>query len=104
MMTANDLKSKALAEGLETEKGKALWEAYLDLSKIENDELKLSESEKRERFDKIVKIAELVGTVLVVPVLGYVFKLHFAKSIVNFEMYNTFTTTPGKSIKDFFRW
>lgn len=65
---------------------------------------KIEDKKKEQKESKIVKYIEIAVIPASLIVLDYVFKYHFMKTVCNFEKDYTFTTTPGRSISNLFRF
>lgn len=77
----------------------------------EKASLEVSRAEKEEAFRKeearrtwIIRGVEIAAIYLIVPTADKLFKSKFAKNCMRWEEGNSFTSTPGKSIRDFFRF
>lgn len=56
------------------------------------------------RKDYILKAIEIGSAVLIVPLVDYLFKLSFAKVICEFELNDSFRSTPGRTLSSLFRF
>lgn len=83
-----------------------------DLDSEEEDRLfkqAMTALDKQNESDKTMgnigtKALEIVGLVLIVPAIDYFGKERFMKKLCTWETNQSFTTTPGRSISNFFRW
>lgn len=68
-------------------------------------ELERAESVKGEqKSNRIIKYIEIAAVPAGLLVLDYCFKWKFMKTVCNFEKDYTFTTTPGRSVSNIFRF
>lgn len=69
-------------------------------NRASEDEFKKAEARKAWIFRGI----EIAAVSVLAPVLNNIAKKGFAKMCMLWEDEHTFTSTPGKSVRDFFRW
>lgn len=93
-----ELKSRAFREAM------TALDKQFELSKLDATEREENTKLKEARNDRIIRCVEIGATVLLVPVIDYVFKNKFAERICTFEKDYTFTTTPGKTFGGLFRF
>jgi hypothetical protein len=95
---------------IEVENAKIKTEKELDVKKMEAENAKIqAENElklKRKEGirDSVIKTVEIVGIVLVTPMIGYATKKAFAQMLCLFEKDYTFTTIPGRSLSGLFKF
>jgi hypothetical protein len=102
------------------------YDRHLELVKIENAKLKVEEelevrkmeaenakieAEKELKLKRreattnsIIKGAEIIGVIIVTPIIAYKTKKAFAEMMCYFEKEYTFTTMPGRSISSWFKF
>ena len=68
------------------------------------EESKFNKSKEEQRKNDILKLIEIVAVPVGLLMLDYAFKRSFMKTVCNFEKDYTFTTTPGKSISQLFKF
>lgn len=104
-MEANKIAiATAIEMGLDTEEGRALYKMAMDgidrENRIEEQKLKKKDS----KVNAILRCIEIGGTILLVPVIDFIFKDQFAHTICNFEKDYSFTTTAGRTLGSLFRF
>lgn len=98
-----DRLEKAADENMsEEEKHAAFEEAmkatdrFVEIAKVEtNNEKKLN---------RVIKYIELLAIPAALMAVDYLFKMRYTKTVCNFEKDYTFTTTPGRSISQLFKF
>ena len=118
-ISKNDEAFQEHTEKLEAEKEKLETiereKIEIEKQKIEIEKLKMelekSNREREEEFKRaeakktwIFKGIEIAAVSVVAPVIHNVAKKGFAKMCMLWEDEHTFTSTPGKSVRDFFKW
>lgn len=86
----------------------------LDISKKEHEErlnfdkkskeVEILVREKEDKKNRIIRIIEVAAVPVSICIINIISRNRFAKKICNFEKDYTFTTTPGRSLKDVFRF
>ena len=85
-------------------------EQELEVRKIEVEnafyeaEKELKLKRKEATINAVIKGVEIVGIVVVTPMIGYATKKAFAEMMCYFEKEYTFTTMPGRSISSWFKF
>lgn len=94
----------------EVENERLAAEKELEVRKLEAENAKI-EAEKELKFKKkeaiansVIKAVEIVGVIVVAPMIGYASKKAFAQMLCLFEKDYTFTTIPGRSLSGLFRF
>lgn len=98
-----DRLEKSMDDSLEPEeKEKAFKEA---MSAVDRGlELKKQQdTEKDQKKQRWIRVVEVAAVPLVLIGAKHLSKLDFLKKVGKIEQFEVFTTTPGRSIKDFFR-
>lgn len=85
------------------ERTKALQEAKEAKRLLDQLKEETVEKKKKINWDLIVDLLK-IGVPVLVLVMDFGFKMVYMYKICNFEREGTFTTTAGKSMKDFFRF
>ena len=80
----------------------------IEISKLDTsyqEMLDRQEQSKREaKFNRILRIGELVGITIAVPIIQYCCNMRYAKLMCNFEKDYTFTTSAGRSCSRLFKF
>lgn len=80
----------------------------IELTKLENsvnEQLRKEiDSRKESKKDRIIKIVEIGCAAVVGPMIGFALNKSYAKMICGFEKDYTFTTTPGRTLSQLFRF
>ena len=109
-----------------TKEGDAAFEQAMEAAKLCADLIKIDdareEQERRREMDEekqtrdeklkaresvintVVRGVEIVGTIVLVPTLTYVFNKRLATHIGTVEQFETYTTTPGRSLGKMFKF
>mgnify|MGYP003429960475 CR=1 FL=1 len=90
-----EVRSKALKEATE------LYKIYIEEEKLEAAK---EENKKADKKRDILKYVEIAVIPVSLVVLDFAFKMSFAKTVMKWEENGITTSTPGKSISQFFRW
>ena len=100
---AKDRLEKSIDDTLEpAERAEAFKEAMSAVDRV-NETQKQQDSVKNQKKQRWVDVAVGVAVPLAVIVLKHVSKSDFLKKVCKLEEVDLLTTTPGRSIKDFFR-
>ena len=92
-----DKLEKSLKEDLDPEEREKIFkEAMLALDKDLEDE--------KTKTNGFLKMLELGGLFLLVPIGDYIARDRFAKKCMDFERTDSFTTTPGRSLSSLFKF
>lgn len=62
------------------------------------------ESTNDKKFNRVVKFIEMIAIPVALMFVDFLFKKSFTRDICNFEKDYTFTTTPGRSISQLFKF
>lgn len=99
----NDRLEKAANESMsEEEKHAAFEEAmkatdrFVEVAKVETTNEK--------KLNRVIKYIELVAIPVALMTVDYLFKMRYMKTVCNFEKDYTFTTTPGRSVSQLFKF
>ena len=79
-------------------------EIVVKLMQQSNEAKKAKKEDEHYKIDVAVKLAEIAIIGIGVPVIDIAAKNHFAKMCMQFELTDSFTTTPGRSMSSLFRW
>lgn len=69
-----------------------------------NKKVEILVREKEDKKNRIIRIIEVAAVPVGICIINIISRNRFAKKICNFEKDYTFTTTPGRSLKDVFRF
>lgn len=69
-----------------------------------NRKVEILVREKEDKKNRIIRIIEVAAVPVSICIINIISRNRFAKKICNFEKDYTFTTTPGRSLKDVFRF
>lgn len=64
---------------------------------------KIKDNDKLDKHD-VIKLIEIGGSVLLVPVIDYFVKRSFVRDVCKAEQFESFTTTAGRTIGQIFRF
>lgn len=68
-----------------------------------NDMVKNDDSRKGLKVDTVLRVATLLGTVVVAPCITYKHRVNLTEIICKLEQVDSLISTPGKSIGSWFR-
>lgn len=100
-----DRLTKALEQEADSEEKRAAFKDAMDATDRLIEMQKLESMKKDQDLGRILKYVEALALPVGLVVLDYVFKKDFLRQVCQFEIDNTFTTTPGRSgVSGFFRF
>lgn len=70
----------------------------------ESELIRITETERSERKNTVLKVIEIAAVPVGLFVLDCVFKNHYMKKVCNFEKDYTFTTSAGKGLSSLFQF
>ena len=97
---------KAVDRQLESDKVDISYSEHVDKLESEKEKNSREEAFKQEEAKKnrMIRIAEIVATVILVPAVTFGFNMAYAKKICNFEKTDTFYTTAGRGLSKLFNF